>query len=143
MTRRVAHILTIAPVGEGWTYEIACPYQLDTIRADADVEADLCRVFWECDCSLTDDEREDLAADGDRPCAKSPTGRHYYLNGDGGPWIPGTECAASASVMQFTSDDVHDIHANHGLGVYAVDVAWEEDEYIQLTPLAELEGGEP
>jgi hypothetical protein len=117
--REIAHILTITEDGEDWDWAVRCPYEGQWATDDRP-----CGTYLQCDHTMTEDERDKLAEDGEGPCPTSKTGQHIYLD------CYAHQPTKSCWVTEYdgTCEQVDDIHESHGPGTYAVRAFCSYDE---------------
>jgi hypothetical protein len=136
---KLAHTLTISPDGDRWQYTVDCPHDL-TITPGKELAHTDCRTYWECDCKLTDAQKEDLYSDGEGPCGESPNGLHYTLLAGPrfGPWRPSDMCGGKTMEDGFSC--MSEVHETYGFGTFLVRLHWGDDgECVEVEPLAAIE----
>lgn len=128
-------ITLYCPSHRNMKWEIQCPYGNEYGRPGR-----ACSVYRECDCRLSDDERDKLYDEEAMPCPQSVTGLHYDIsNSDIFPGIPLTGCWAIRA--DCADEHVEEFQLKHGDGVWFVLARYGDDcdEGMSFVPLARLE----
>lgn len=113
---------------EQWNVWLQCPHPTEMLaheRAD-------CGTWWECDCSISKDDEDELMAGERRRCPESPTGWHEQHIGTGDIVRPGIGCYAQSWGSGFV-DAARDFAADHGAGFWWINLSSDGDNpYIGI-----------
>lgn len=133
----VSRTTLYCPSHRNMEWRISCPYKGEHAEPSRP-----CGVYQQCDCRLSDEERDELHDADSQQCPQSATGLHYDIgSSDIFPAIPMIGCWAIQCGC--TDEHVEEFWLEHGDGVWFVAVGYGDsqdcDEGVSFHPLARWE----